>query len=117
MHTHWRVSGQSFYLFTLSAHGGRTKSMRPPEGLASRGTAGGSNAHLLQIASARQAMDPHSRPAQLSHQLRQASAEARATSPTLGKVNCEPLKISEFAVTECALMRGAKDNPWGIVRF
>ena len=31
MHTHWRVSGQSFYLFTLSAHGGRTKSMRPPE--------------------------------------------------------------------------------------
>jgi hypothetical protein len=91
--------------------------MRPPEALLVAERLAAVTAHLLQIASARQAMDPHSRPAQLGHQLRQASAEARATSPTLGKVNCEPLKISEFAVTECTLMRGAKDNPWGIVRF
>jgi hypothetical protein len=63
-------------------------------GFASRGMAGGSN----------RAPAPDSLRAS-GHGPAQPSSPTR--SPTLGKVNCEPLKISEFAVTECTLMRGA----------
>ena len=35
----------------------------------------------------------------------------------LRKVHREPLEISEFAVSQCTLMRGAQDDPRRIFRF
>jgi hypothetical protein len=46
-----------------------------------------------------------------------AATPTAASLPPLGKVDREPLKISEFAVSQRAHMGGAKDDPWRLVCF
>ena len=46
-----------------------------------------------------------------------AATPTAASLPPLGKVDREPLKISEFAVSQRAHMGGAKDDAWRLVCF
>jgi hypothetical protein len=46
-----------------------------------------------------------------------AATPTAASLPPLGKVDRESLKISEYAVIQCTLMRGAQDDPGRLASF